>query len=350
MISSLSILNFLSHKETSLELSPGVNIIIGPTDSGKSAIVKALKWVITNRPMGDGMRSSWGGVTFVEIVVDGEVDIGRLKDEKGNRYTRGAQEFNALKGEVPTEVAQALNLSDINLQTQFDSHFLLSNSSGEVAQYFNKVAHLDKIDAGLQNINKWTREIQKKIEYTQGALDGNQERLKNYDVLDSIESRLISLEQKDVRRERLLVDRLSLIKTLNNIEEIDQKLEEIEFLGELDTTVESVLALYNKKKKVEQDHLNLIKVLDDIQELERTLERMEFLQNLEGAIGTLLGLYNKKKAALQNMTAVQISVNNIEGVNYELAQLNMWLIDNEEVFHKALGKGSICPLCGSIIK
>ena len=70
MIKKIQIQNFQSHKETTLKLDPGVNIIVGTTDSGKTSILRALRWVIWNRPSGDDFRSWWGGNTSVEVIIN----------------------------------------------------------------------------------------------------------------------------------------------------------------------------------------------------------------------------------------------------------------------------------------
>lgn len=312
MIESLSISNFLSHKETTIEFSEGVNIIIGPTDSGKSALIKALKWLITNRPLGDGMRSSWGGDTSVSIqittidaeqFVDDAVNITRIKDKISNSYIVGGSRFNAIKGDIPAEVSQYLNLSEINLQTQFDSHFLLGKSSGEVAQYFNKVAHLDRIDTALQNIQRWTKEVQKKIEYNTEALNGAKMRLNAYGCLGSIESTLISLEEKENRRERLYKDKDTLLKLVKSIRAVEEELKEGEFLSELDDKITGLLKLIKTQKDM-KSHLTAI----------------------------LLVCAAGKK------------------LFQEIAQVDKELTEMEEKFHSALGKGSICPLCEQMIK
>ena len=40
--------NFMSHVDTELELADGVNVIVGPNNCGKSAIVSALSVLATN--------------------------------------------------------------------------------------------------------------------------------------------------------------------------------------------------------------------------------------------------------------------------------------------------------------
>jgi exonuclease SbcC len=312
MIETLTIANFLSHKETEIEFSEGVNIIIGPTDSGKSAIIKALKWLIQNRPLGDGMRSSWGGDTEVTVrvtiidpeqLVDDSVTITRVRDNTSNGYRIGKSKFNAIKGDIPLEVSQALNLTDLNIQTQFDPHFLLGKSSGEVAQYFNKIAHLDRIDTALQNIQKWSKEVQKKVDYNTDALNGAKERLNAYGCLDAVEGILISLEEKENRRERIYKDRESLLKTIKSIQKVNEDLQEVDFLSELDDKVTSILATIKKQKELKK-----------------------------------------------NLTALFLVVAAGKKIVEDSQKVDKELADMEAKFHKALGKGSVCPLCEQMIQ
>ncbi|MCL6636233.1 MAG: ATP-binding protein, partial [Peptococcaceae bacterium] len=49
--------NFQSHRYTELVLAPTMTVLIGESDQGKSAVVRALRWLLYNRPQGaDFMR------------------------------------------------------------------------------------------------------------------------------------------------------------------------------------------------------------------------------------------------------------------------------------------------------
>ena len=168
MINSLQIKNFQSHKNTKLEFSEGVNVILGPSDSGKSAVMKALKWAINNRPSGDKICSWWGGETEVKILTD-EGIITRKKD-KSDEYRLGDPLgeykdliFKAFGLTVPEEISSTLNISEVNIQNQADAHFLISKTPGEVAAHFNKVARLDKIDIATNNVNSWLSHLRNDI-------------------------------------------------------------------------------------------------------------------------------------------------------------------------------------------
>ena len=46
MIDKIKIENIQSHKNTELNLSNGINVIVGSSNNGKSAILRALYWAI----------------------------------------------------------------------------------------------------------------------------------------------------------------------------------------------------------------------------------------------------------------------------------------------------------------
>ena len=60
MISKIELKNIQSHKDTTIELDPGINIIVGSSNNGKSTIMRAINWVTYNRPLGiDTLASHW---------------------------------------------------------------------------------------------------------------------------------------------------------------------------------------------------------------------------------------------------------------------------------------------------
>ena len=73
MINSVVVRNFQIHKKTSIEFVSGVNIISGTSDNGKSSLIRAMRWVIENRPQGFYFKrweSPETALTAVSMVVD----------------------------------------------------------------------------------------------------------------------------------------------------------------------------------------------------------------------------------------------------------------------------------------
>ena len=50
MITTIVLENFMAHQRTELQLGPGVNVLTGPNNSGKSAVVEGLRCLAANPP------------------------------------------------------------------------------------------------------------------------------------------------------------------------------------------------------------------------------------------------------------------------------------------------------------
>jgi len=112
MIDSMHIKNFQSHKDSHLDFHPGVDVIVGPSDSGKTAIIRALRWLVWNRPTGDAVRSWWGGDTEVSLSLPTS-SISRIKG-KENQYTLNGLVFKAIGTDVPEEISKELKQTSIS--------------------------------------------------------------------------------------------------------------------------------------------------------------------------------------------------------------------------------------------
>ena len=158
MIKKLTLKNFEVHRKSALEFVPGVNVIAGPSDHGKSSIVRALGLVLLNRPQGLSYVRNTEEDTKTKAVVGAMFDdceISRVRSKSDNYYTLNGQQLKAMGAAVPDEIAHASRMNELNIQFQFSrkmQHYLLSLSSGEVARYLNALLELDIIDETLKKV------------------------------------------------------------------------------------------------------------------------------------------------------------------------------------------------------
>ena len=77
MINKLKTKNYQSHQDTELNFDPGVNIIIGSSNEGKSVIMRVFEWIINNRPLGASFVSYWNkdGKENIKNSTYGEIEI-----------------------------------------------------------------------------------------------------------------------------------------------------------------------------------------------------------------------------------------------------------------------------------
>lgn len=160
MIRKVAIQNFQIHKETELEFKEGMNVIAGSSDNGKSSIIRAIRWVLMNRPTGFAFHTHGAKDDTAVCIVFGDNEcVTRRKGEKNTGgYHYRQDTFAALRTDVPPEIQRVLNLSDINIQSQHDPYFLLQDSPGEVAKKLNVVAGLGIIGDTIKKANNVVRD------------------------------------------------------------------------------------------------------------------------------------------------------------------------------------------------
>lgn len=150
-ISALSLTDFQSHSRLRMDLSSGVNSIVGPSDIGKSAIIRALRLLCLNKPGGDEFVAHGAAVTTVVATIGG-TKVGRRKGRE-NLYRLGDAEYRSFGQEVPETIRDFLRLSDLNFQQQHDSPFWFSLTAGEVAKQLNSIVDLSVIDQATSLIS-----------------------------------------------------------------------------------------------------------------------------------------------------------------------------------------------------
>lgn len=274
MIEKLTLENFQSHKYTELEFAPGLNAIIGQSDTGKSAILRALRWVITNRPSGEAYRSYWGGDTEVIIQLDNS-SIMRYKSASGNGYKLNGSVFQAIGTTVPDEIASALAIDEVNFQQQLDRPFLLDSSPGEVAQHFNRVAGLDKIDSAVQTVQSKIRQINSGLAAAQTAVAQGTEELAKYSFLPNFEIDLISLETLQSEARKIQSDIDFIRSKLEQYKKIEEEERKISKRALHEKAVSALLMLISKSKEETKKANKIKKVIFDLKSCEATIASIE---------------------------------------------------------------------------
>lgn len=296
-IKSLRLENFQSHEDTLLEFDPGLNTILGPTDSGKTAIFRALRWALYNEPAGDFfIRQGQKSVSVSVEFTNGNI-VKRYRTASKNGYEvkigEDLQVFEGFGSKVPDEVYMAsgmekLSLNDnkdmtINMQDQLEGPFLLSESSSVKASAIGKLVQADVIDRALADVNLDLR--RKKIDQgsIEKSIDEKTSKLEDYKYLDDLKARLDKLD--------------------NIAGEIEKKKEKQKKLGDLSAKLTSL------KPKIEElsDQLDDLKNLDQIEGLVLDLDKASFkYENLENLLSKLR----------ENKTRIQTNQASIHALRY----------------------------------
>lgn len=349
MIKSIRLENFQAHKETVLELHPGVNVIAGSSNSGKSSILRALNWAVYNRPSGDAFVSHWArddkgnqkGDTSVTLTLDnGTIERRKSKSTK-NTYKVNETVLEAIGLDVPEEVSKALNFTEVNTQRQHDAPFLLSDSPGEVARFFNKIVHFDAIDQYLSALESKKRKAKADAENAKKNAERIKEELEKYTWVKQAEKLIDRIAKKEelVETQKYAFDALEfeIVKygeaedlieavqgTLKEATRIVAKLDDAILrasqIGKALPALQDSIAEYHKASLV----MDASQEVDYAEKLCRKIERKRALYNEVGDTAETLD---------QEMALYVCSRNTLVVVDKELKDFEAELPD-------------VCPLCG----
>lgn len=215
MLEELRIENFQAHERKRIKFDHRVTTIIGPSDRGKSAIIRALRWVCLNDLRGDAFVRDGADFVRVSLLLDG-TKITRTKKGIANTYKMGNETYVALRTDVPEDIKAVLNVDTINFQAQHDAPFWFSLSPGQVSRELNAIVDLGVIDATLKNLNSVVRDAKARVEVcTEQVRDSKRElnrfndlagMVADFRVLEGLESRAAGAASRAIGMGLLLSD------------------------------------------------------------------------------------------------------------------------------------------------
>jgi len=152
-VAEIEIDGYQSLVGATIPLSPGVNVIIGESDVGKSAVVRAIQGLISNQ-RGDGFINNRAGKCYVRIMSDSGDTVVWRKPE--NSYQLNDDErFSKVGSSVPQDVLDAINMEpleldkniarSINIVEQGAPKFLVEDKESDVAKTIGAITRLQPV-------------------------------------------------------------------------------------------------------------------------------------------------------------------------------------------------------------
>lgn len=332
---SLKLCDFQAHEERLVQFGRGITTIKGPTDVGKSAVIRALRWLCLNDFAGDDFIREGAKSANVELIVreDKKNIIVRHKG-RHNLYTLDGEEYKAFgQGGVPDEIRKLLNLSEINFQGQHDSPFWFNESAGEVSRRLNAVIDLSVIDSSLSYIAAQVRLAQERGSVVQERLDDAEKELAE---LESQRGRIEAFQTIKDRHEKCEKRKTA----CSQLEQLLKRMCEYQARGdELDRQVEQggkVLKLALEARRSQKKCNALSKIVDEVNDLSKKVAPPNFT-----AVESAYSAWNATRTKLKGLEAVLLD---IENQNARIAAKTKAANEAHSRFHSKL-KGKECPTC-----
>lgn len=190
----LSLQNFQCHEQLRIKFDSQITTIVGGSDVGKSAIIRAIRWVAMNRPRGSGFVRHGQDSACVKLWVD-DKRITRLRDKTSNCYQINDSKMEAVATTVPEPVSRLLNVDEVNIQGQHDQPFWFGLSPGEVAKRINSIVDLGLIDESLADIAAGLRKVKATAEVLEERWNESIEAVAKSDYVPIMADGLEELEK-----------------------------------------------------------------------------------------------------------------------------------------------------------
>lgn len=336
LIEKVLIENFQSHESTELTFYKGLNVITGPSDHGKSAVVRAIKWVLYNEPRGNDFIRQSTNFARVTLWLNTGYSITRERTPSKNRYILSDSDGNTniyegFGNEIPQEILKAHGIpkvmmdtdinSSINIGNQLEGPFLISESGAVRAKAIGRLTGLHIIDKSIRDsATDLRRENQTRDRFLKENEEVN-EKLKEYQYLDVLEekievsSKLIEKVEKYLER----IDKLTNIK--HNLEDIDEQYKQVAYelaslkkIDECNIVLKSIELYYIKLKSM--DNLNN-KYSDNL----KLVKEMGKILSMTEGLASCIGLLKQTEQKVQKYEKLQKTNNILKDLKSELINI-----------------------------
>lgn len=335
----IEVTNFQKWKHLNIDFTDGVNCIIAPTDSGKSAIIRAILWVVFNKNYKNirhkDNSNNVSDETSVKLTIENNSEIyivERYISDKVSCYKLNGEEFKALNKKVPEKIQQLFSMSDINVQTQFEPPFLITSTSGDVSKLINEMIGLEEMDDMSQKVNtdvKACLNEEKELETNKAAVEKQMASFASLSDFESIYknasviySKLLESDQKHSKI-NLNTNRIKIINT--DLAQVNSKLKSENMVQVLNN---------NYSKFIENDEQ-----IKKLQNVTKMLER----KNIEIPDTTVVSeKYNKLSKISETIISISLLTSKIKKLNETMKKCTESLNN----FEKELDSVKVCPTCG----
>ena len=390
---NLSVKDFQIIKNASLTFGPGLNVIIGQSNNGKSALFRAAKSCIYNEPGTTSIRNGCSSYA-VGLQMNGHTVI--YQKGKESIYKIDGNVFQKVGRTQLPEVASSLNIRELNLNgsneqlnfwDQMEKPFLLDRSETELFRFIVDSGKDNYITLALKTLVSDRQGITKEINMIEGMLSQADITIQNYkdklansdNILDTCnkiiqlgpEIKRLESSETCISKHKELSDGLfkvnlelnSLNKLLLDVEpmqeslltkykksdlvdkivnsyrqkqkllnDINLRINKYEFIG--DITLNENLNKYNLLNSIVSKHHELSGKLSDINKIKIPEVSSGFNENAE-KLSKLIQILDRRNTSFSNLSKAKDNIN-----EYDLKIKSL----KEEL--DGIG---VCPTCGQPI-
>lgn len=298
IITSVEIENFQSHEKTVVNFKDGLNAIIGESNSGKTSILRAIRWCLDNDPHGSDFITTGKNDCSVTVIFDDNTKItrSRTRTDSGSYDVTGktiqpdgtitlwTQTYKGFSNNVPIEVSNIHQMPKINLtkdicthlnmMSQLDGPFLVTESPQVKAAIIGRLTGTQIIDLAVKETNKKILSNSKEIKFFKDQKESKLIELNKFNLQGDIEvlNALNSIDNFVVYNGNQIIEECY---KLENLEVAERNINECRFILE---RVKFEIECYQYCYAIYNHILELKKVIDICKDISDTEKEISLLK------------------------------------------------------------------------
>jgi len=273
-ITEVEIENFQSHSHSVIQFQQGLNALIGESNHGKTAILRAIRWAEYNDPRGDSIIRTGSARAKVRVTYSSGWSIVRERDRSSAGTYKVidpngvVQDFKGFGNEVPIEVTNVHQKpkvylakdfeQNLSMAEQLDPPFLIGAMGSQRAAAIGRLIGVQVVDDAIQEVNRSLKADSKDKTRLESEKEQKVKELAFYD---------------DQPKIKLALDRMQLL--LEATEKLQEKIETASWLlTSLQETQRQKQEIRSKLSAMPRDDLQL----PQLEQLERDVRFMNFIK------------------------------------------------------------------------
>lgn len=364
-ISKVIVENFQSHEYTEVDFGD-FNGIVGPSDNGKTALIRAIIWVLYNNPSGTSYIRKGENKCQVTILFDDGASIVKTRTAKIHSYDLSEPGKEPIHLEAfgvgPVDEVVAFHRmgfvdlfgekQTLNVCEQLDAPFFLGESPATKALIIGRLGNTEVIDKAIKNNAADLREVKAQIKVYKGQLKDVKSELKELKTLDKM-GKAVEIAKIKLDKIKMLEARTENILQISR--KIKDKMEQVnrleKFVGadeEMNKVINTLDELIEKERKL----ANIKEINRKIKQGERRIEELSSASNIDvteviSIIDSLDSCIEKSRNLLSikrvnnNMKSLEKDLDNIKSLAGKDVDANIALEKIEEALNLVRVKTSI---------
>lgn len=334
-----------------MDFQPGFNVIQGPSNSGKSSVIKAVEKCIFNQSGSTNVRHGADNL-LVGIRYKGHEVY--LTKGKNTKYKVDNEIFEKIGVSQLEQVATALNIREVvlggekvrlNFSNQFSYPFLLDKTPGQLYKFIVDSAESESLSDVLKDMAKDIKDLDKSVIQNEAQIDilnkqkaNLENKLVDADTILEVSNKILALDSTytSINREVELRDKYA--DNTASISVLRQRLETLTVDSDLVTKMDQLKESYVASRDVAQKYKTVFSVRQSLSDKLANSVSVS-TDNLD----TLCESYKILQDVVARYYKVQEQFKDIEN---KIGELDIALDSEKE----KLNKFNVCPLCGGELK